>query len=310
MLPVKVVSKTDVTDRIAVFDLKIENGPVPEWSAGAHIDFDLGELGVKSYSLIRTPSSPSNLLRVAVQREENGLGGSKFMHHLLEGDTLNASKPKNDFPLKDDDKPVALIAGGIGVTPLISMATELHSEGRSFVLIYSGRSKDSMLYCDELQNAFASRVSIYCDDVNPMNLQNVFEQLAQHSVYVCGPKGMIEAAQQMASQVGISTKDVSVELFTSSKSDDADTDFEVEIKSSGQVVQVRAEETIIEALEAAGVDVMYDCQRGDCGICQVDVLEGEPDHKDVVLSQSEKENGNVMQICVSRAKSKRLVLDI
>ena len=129
-------------------------------------------------------------------------------------------------------------------------------------------------------------------------------------VYICGPKGMIDAARTAAADAGLADSQIHIELFTSPDAQTGDTAFEVEIKDSGAVYTIPPDKTIIEVLEEEGVDLMYDCQRGDCGICQTDVIEGTPDHRDVVLSQADKDAGNVMQICVSRAKSARLVLDL
>ena len=167
-----------------------------------------------------------------------------------------------------------------------------------------------MAYLTELNGTLGSKFSAYFDDRNPIGLAELVPSLKEHSIYICGPQGMIETARDLAETACISSEHIHVELFTGAASTSADTAFQVELASSGQIVEVRENQTIIEALELAGVDVMYDCQRGDCGICQTDVIDGVPDHRDVVLSQSERSGGKVMQICVSRALSPRLVLDL
>lgn len=233
------------------------------------------------------------------------------MHGLAVGQEVAATEPKNDFPLMGGDAPVLLLAGGIGITPMISMATELQAQGRDFTLHYTARTAARMGFGDALVDAFGDRVSLHFDDMVAIDLAAVMAAQAPGAqVYLCGPRGMIEAARGAAVDAGIAENAIHIELFTTLEAQDGDTAFEVEISDTGQVVTVAADQSIIEALEAAGVDVMYDCQRGDCGICQCDVISGTPDHRDFVLSDSEKAAGDVMQICVSRAKSDRLVLDI
>ena len=295
------------TDRISVFELT-GNGPLPGYTPGAHLDFDLGDAGTRSYSLIdwQTVDTPERYV-IGVQREDDGDGGSRHMHGLSVGDVLRASAPKNDFELGDNSGPVLLLAGGIGITPLISHATALKAARRDYALHYSGRSADVMAFENALKDAHGDALHLWYDDTKPLDLNATLTGLdpATH-LYVCGPKGMIEAAK---AATDLPDDQVHFELFTSAATQDDDGSFEVEI-NDGQVFTIPPGRTIIEVLEDAGVDLIYDCQRGDCGICQVDVVSGEPDHRDVVLSQAERDSGTVMQICVSRAKSPRLVLDI
>ncbi len=310
MLALRVTKITPLTDRITEFHFEnATGGALPTWSAGAHVDFETPQ-GVRSYSLLRWPDETPEFYRIAVQREETGDGGSVAMHALSEGQEIAAEVPKNDFELLNQGRPIALLAGGIGITPLISMAAALTEQGRDFVLHYAGRREDQMAYLTELSGTLGSKLTTYFDDRNPIGLAELVPSLKEHSIYICGPQGMIETARDLAETAGISSEHIHVELFTSAASTSADAAFQVELASSGQIVEVREDQTIIEALELAGVDVMYDCQRGDCGICQTDVIDGVPDHRDVVLSQSERSGGKVMQICVSRALSPRLVLDL
>ena len=287
-----------------------DGSALPAYEPGAHVDFDLGPSGTRSYSLIDWPQA-TGTLDVAVQREDAGQGGSKAMHGLAPGQTLTATGPKNDFPLDGNAGFSLLLAGGIGITPLISMATRLHASGQAFELHYSARTVSRMGFADCLKAAFGEAVKLYFDDAEPIDLAALMQKQSSGThVYICGPKGMIDAARSAASDAGIPDNAVHVELFSSPEPLDGDASFEVEVHGTGQVVTVGQNQTIIEALEEAGLDVMYDCQRGDCGICQTDVISGEPDHRDVVLSDAEKASGKVMQICVSRAKSARLVLDL
>lgn len=295
--------------RVMMFRSATDN-TLPDYTAGAHIEFDLAESGKRSYSLIDWPGV-ANQFTVAVQIEHAGDGGSQAMHAMAVGQTIETSLPKNNFPLVDSDAPVLLLAGGIGITPMISMATELQQQSRPFELHYTARNALRMGFADALSSAFGDAVSLYYDDTNPINLSMLMRsQAPETEVYLCGPRGLIDIARCMAIESGLSEESIHIELFTTPDSQQGDSAFEVEISSTGQIVMVAADQTIIEALESAGVDVMYDCQRGDCGICQCEVISGIPDHRDVVLSDAERDAGNVMQICVSRAKSPRLVIDI
>jgi len=279
-----------ITSRIKSFSLASADGSdLPDWSAGAHIDIETSA-GIRSYSLICWRANKAPCYQVAVQLEEFGDGGSQAMHNLKVKDTVAASTAKNDFSLVDTNRPALLLAGGIGVTPLISMATTLAAKNSPFNIHYTGRSHAEMAYVDELKAKHGDQFNSYFDDVNRLDLTKLM------------------AACTAAEAAGIEATQIHVELFSTPATASNDTAFEVEIADSGQVINVAAGQTIIEALEKAGLDVMYDCQRGDCGICQTDVVSGTPDHRDVVLSQSEKDSGKVMQICVSRSKTKRLVL--
>ncbi len=280
------------------------------YSAGAHIEFELGDTGKRRYSLVDWPSA-CDLYTVAVQREDTGDGGSQVMHKMSAGQTIEVELPKNNFSLVDSAEPVLLLAGGIGITPMISMATQLQKQSRTFQLHYRARDASRMGFADSLTEAFGDAVSLYLDDSNPLDVAALMRSQAPNTlVYLCGPRGMIDAARAAAVSAGLPESAIHIELFTTAEIQQGDTAFEVEISDSGQVVNVAANQTIIEALESAGIDVMYDCQRGDCGICQCDVISGIPDHRDVVLSDAERESGRVMQICVSRSKSPRLVIDI
>ena len=307
---------SDQTDRICEFRLVPSTDiTLPRWTAGAHIDVDLGEIGTRSYSLIDwegTTDEPSAYV-IAVQCEDAGDGGSKAMHTLTEGAVLRVGEPKNDFELTQETLPIYLLAGGIGVTPLISMAASLSADRREFQLHYACRSRSVAAYADILEEHFGDAVSLHADDVQALDLMHVAAKAAagKAHVYICGPKPMIEAARSAAEKAGIPAEKIHVELFsTPDAPESGDQPFEVEIQDTGQVFTIPPGQNIISVLNAAGIDLIYDCLRGDCGICQVDVIDGIPDHRDVVLTDAEKAKNDVMQICVSRAKTPRLVLDI
>ncbi|WP_420413952.1 PDR/VanB family oxidoreductase [Roseibium sp.] len=313
MPELKIQQIDTVTDRIKLFTLVAADGSdLAAYDAGAHIDFDLGSAGTRSYSLVdfETRATPVAAYHVAVQREDDGDGGSKAMHALSVGDTVSVTPPKNDFHLHVGTAPALLIAGGIGVTPIISFAAELKSRGAQFAFHYAARDASNCAFQTELESQFGDALTLWFDDQKMIELDRLIgEARPDTNIYCCGPKGMIEAVRERAEAAGFAKEQIHFELFASPASHDGDQPFEVEI-SDGRVFSVPADKTIVEVLEENGVDVMYDCARGDCGICQTDVVSGTPDHRDVVLSDAERASGEIMQICVSRAKSARLVLDI
>ncbi|WP_372610629.1 PDR/VanB family oxidoreductase [Aquicoccus sp.] len=300
-----------LTARISEFTLQAaDGGALPDWEAGAHIRVDV-DGGDRAYSLIRFAPQEDGAYRIAVQREDDGAGGSRFMHGLKEGDRIKAAPPKCDFPVAPGEAAV-LLAGGIGITPMISMAAELKAAGVPFELHYAGRIRGEMGFVDDLANRFGDALRVHCDDEeSALDLDAMIGALGERHLYICGPRGMIDAARGKAEAAGVPRARVHVELFdNASAAAGGDRAFEVEIASSGEVFTIPPGRSIIEVLEEGGMDLIHDCQRGDCGICQTEVISGEPDHRDVVLSEAERAEGKVMQICVSRAKSARLVLDL
>jgi ferredoxin-NADP reductase len=312
----KVASARMLTDAVRelVF-VRSDDGGLAGYAPGAHLKFQL-PAGERSYSLIDfepvSTDSGTSRYRFAVQLERQSTGGSRQMHDLAPGDEVLVSQPGNDFPLVPN-KPALLIAGGIGITPMISMATALSAQGIPFRFHYACRTSAAMAYRQELERAFGDHLALHFDDQpdTALNLQNLAASVgADEHVYVCGPKGMIEAVKSAMEAAGIAPDRIHFELFTSAAAQTGDVAFEVEVHATGEVFTVPPGKTIIEVLEAGGVDLIHDCLRGDCGICKTDIIDGIPDHRDVVLSDSEKAEGKVMQICVSRAKSARLVLDL
>jgi vanillate O-demethylase ferredoxin subunit len=194
------------------------------------------------------------------------------------------------------------------------MAAHLSRKERPFHFIYAGRTRGALALTDALLSLCEERLSLHYDDEpGRLDLAALLASAERHThIYVCGPAGMIEATRKAAAEAGFPETQIHFELFTSAPeaSDTAQTTFEVEARQSGKMVQVQPGQSIIDALEAAGVELLYDCRRGDCGVCRCDVIEGEPDHRDVVLTPEERASSKVMQICVSRSKTPRLVLDV
>lgn len=292
-----------------------DGGALPGWTPGAHVEVALPDGDLRPYSLVDldgTAAAPRRYV-LGVLREEGGRGGSRQMHALQPGDTVRVTPPKNSFALADGPEPALLIAGGIGITPILSMARALRDAGRPYLMVHAARSAAAMAFADHLRDIHGAALRLHHDDTagGPLALAPLMAEAAPGThLYVCGPRPMIEAARETAATAGFTPDRIHFELFETTGAQDGDAPFEVELASSGQVFTIAPGKTIIEVLEAEGIDLMYDCQRGDCGICQTEVLEGVPDHRDVVLTEAERAAGKLMQICVSRARSARLKLDL
>lgn len=310
-----VAASREIAERVREITLKAPDGAVlPPFSAGAHVEIHLPDGTTRPYSLVDldgTAMHPESYT-LGVLLETESTGGSRYMHGLQPGDRVTVSAPKNSFALTDSQTPALLVAGGIGITPIASMATALKAAGRPYRLIYAGRSAGAMGFADLLTTHHGEALTLHCDDAQgcPLPLEPLLKEAADSHLYICGPRGMIEAAREIAAANGFASDAVHFELFEQAAPQAGDQPFEVEIASTGQVFTVPADKTIIEALEAEGVDLIYDCQRGDCGICQTGLLEGEADHRDVVLTDAERAANTLIHICVSRARSARLKLDL
>lgn len=315
-LAFRVCAITNETPRVRAVVLEAIGGThLPDWAAGAHIRVKLPAGGDRPYSLVDLPAWRTGRHYVlGALLEEQSAGGSRYIHSLQVGDEVAATGPVNQFELKPGEGPALLLAGGIGITPLFSMAAALAANGRDFRLHYLGRSKGELAFLAELSSICGDRLTVHYDDAPPgrPDFSELIDALADNGdVYVCGPSPMIEAVKTAWALAGRPSGRLHYEVFAATPPPSAgDRAFEVEIKSTAQVVTVAPDQSIIDALEKAGVDVVYDCRRGDCGVCQTAVLDGVPEHRDVVLSDEEKASNKVMQICVSRAKSPRLVLDL
>lgn len=292
---------------------------LPAVEAGAHLKVHIPGLDEpRCYSLVLPDveacrhESPLEY-RLGVRLEPDGGGGSRHMHALAEGAALRAEGPRNDFPLEHTSGPVVLLAGGIGITPVLSMAATLAARGEAFQAHYCGASRSQMAYLDAFQVLAGANLSVHAADepAGRLDLVQWFEGLAPDSqVYVCGPQRLLDAVLTQARAQAWPSCQLHFELFDTAAPQAGDQPFEIELKQSGRVLLVPADQTIADVLEEAGCDPMYDCKRGECGVCTVDVLDGIPDHRDYFLSDAEKAAGKLIQICISRAKSPRLVLDL
>ena len=304
------------TPLIRSFVLSAADGSaLPEIDPGAHLRVALPDGRDRPYSLVALPElEAAGKWALGVRLEDPGQGGSRYMHGLVPGDRLRTSVPINNFPLAMDETEPMLIAGGIGVTPLVSMAARLARYDKPFAFHYAARSREHFAFLGELQGICGDRLSLHPDDEpdHALDIPALIASLPDETpIYVCGPAPMIDRVKTESAERGRDPAKLRYELFTPPLADpEGDTAFQVELKSTGQVFDIPPGKSIIEVLESGGVDLLYDCQRGDCGVCQTAVLQGLPDHRDAVLSDAERASNKLMQICVSRAKSPRLVLDL
>jgi vanillate O-demethylase ferredoxin subunit len=229
------------------------------------------------------------------------------------GDQLYILPPSNDFPLSPQDDNIVLLAGGIGVTPIASMAVALSQQGKRFVMHYTSRSRSLMAFQSELSSLLGDRLHLHFDDepANALSLADILDQYRpSQPIYCCGPRGMIDAAFSLARARGWPESALRSELFEEARPSAADKPFEVELAVSRKVLVVPPEKTLLEVLLEAGIFVPNDCRAGACGLCGVNVLAGEVDHRDDYLLDEDKAENRIIQTCVSRAKGARLVLDL
>lgn len=286
--------------------------PLPAWSAGAHVDLLLPSGLVRQYSLCGDPDDRRRL-RIAVLLEARGRGGSREVHGALRlGQRLAIRGPRNAFALGEG--PYLFVAGGIGITPILAMARAAERAGAQWQLLYGGRSRRSMAFIDELRALGGGRVEILpADEVGLLDLDAVVAaaRAGQH-VYSCGPAALLDALSTRFAAAGLQGQ-LHLERFAPAAPPPAATGegtLKVILARSGGEVLVEPGCTIMAALRAAGHTVASSCEQGVCGMCETRVLDGVPDHRDMLLSESERARGDVMMLCVSRAHTPTLTLDL
>lgn len=309
-LPLVVRALRPAADGVLAVDLGSPSGDeLPAWTPGAHVDVAPHPSILRQYSLCGDLDDRRRW-RVAVRRDDDGRGGSSYIHERVrEGDVVRVGLPRNHFPLATHDCHL-FVAGGIGITPILPMIRALEARGESWHLWYAGRSRRSMPFLGELLR-YDDRVEVFAADEG--RRLDVRQLLAAHrpgaGVYCCGPTGLVTAVQDACTSWPAGS--VHVERFSPLEVDPASSEaFEVSLERSGLTVEVPADKSILEVLEANGVQVPFSCREGICGSCETFVVEGEPEHHDSVLSESERCAGESMMLCVSRAASPRLVLDL
>jgi len=286
--------------------------PLPRWSPGAHVDLVAGGFRRK-YSLCGSQDDTGSYL-IAILREAEGRGGSRHFHdHLRAGDEVHIAGPRNHFRLDEGAGGYRLVAGGIGITPILAMADRLKALGRPYRLHYCGADRAAMTFLDRVRRDHGAALSLHVsDEGSRMDLAAELADIgAGEQVYACGPERMLDALQELAR--GWPDGTLHVEYFTSAESalDPArEHAFELVLADSDLTVAVAADQTVYDALRSAGIDIQTDCGEGLCGTCEARVIEGEIDHRDRVLTKAERARGDRMMTCCSRAKGRRLVLGL
>jgi vanillate O-demethylase ferredoxin subunit len=317
LLQVRVARKTVEAEGICSFELvATDDRPLPSFSAGSHIDVQLPGGLTRQYSLCNDPTESHRYL-IGVLDDPASRGGSRAMHQQVgEGDLLQISPPRNHFALAHDAGRHLLLAGGIGVTPILCMAERLARTGAAFEMHYATRSPARTAFRARIAaSSFAERVHFHFDDGDAAQKLDLAALLgsprAGEHVYVCGPKGFMDAVLGTARDAGWPEAQLHYEFFGAEVSPSAgDGAFEVQLASSGRVIPIAADQTVARALEEAGVIVPTSCEQGVCGTCLTRVLDGEIDHKDLYLTPEEQAANDQFLPCCSRAKSARLVLDL
>jgi len=316
-LTLRVRARKHEAESICSFELeRVDAQELPPFSAGAHIDVHVAPGLVRQYSLCGDPSERS-FWRIGVLLEPASRGGSSGMHATVTaGTVLRVSPPKNLFELVDDAAHSVLIAGGIGVTPILAMAWQLQRQGRSFELHYCARSPERMAFREEMRtSAFADRTRTYFNDAALAPFDAVAALRAAPPgahLYVCGPTGFMEHVLTSARSAGWSEERLHREHFAAAEVMDqaGDLPFRLHLHRTGTTLDVPAEVSALQVLLEHGVDVNYSCEAGICGSCMTGVLEGTPDHRDTCLMDTERAANKVFTPCCSRSKTPTLVLDL
>ena len=306
----KVVSKETVAQGIYLFELRHPDGaPLPAFTAGSHLTVQVPSGVRRNYSLCSDPAH-TTLYQIAVKRDEAGRGGSMSMADDVQvGQWLSVSAPRNNFVLAERARDFIFVAGGIGITPILSMMRHLKSTGRGRLkLYYCTRDAAGTAFLDTLTQEFPGQIDIHHDygDMNQaLDLWPVFERPTSAHVYCCGPKGLMDSVQDMSGHwpsgsVHFESFGVDAKAWADNKP------FSVRLQKSGVSIEVSAEQTILEALRAGGCRVPSSCESGTCGSCKTGLLAGEVEHRDMVLSESER--ANHIMVCVSRAIAGELML--
>lgn len=314
---VRVARKRAEALDICSLDLVAEPGHcLPAFSAGAHIDVHLAPGLVRQYSLCNPPGE-TDRYQIAVLRDASSRGGSQAVHDAVaEGSTLHISTPRNHFPLALEAAHHLLLAGGIGITPLLAMAEQLSRDGASFELHHASRTRERTAFVERMAaSPFAHRVHHHFDDGDAAQKLQIAALLQQAKpgthLYTCGPQGFMDAVLGTARAQGWPESRLHAEFFSAAPVDTSgDGSFELEIASTGQVIVVGADQTALAALQAAGLDIPMSCEQGVCGTCLTGVKAGTPDHRDLYLTPEEKAGNDQFLPCCSRACSARLVLEL
>ncbi|MFF1831337.1 PDR/VanB family oxidoreductase [Paenarthrobacter sp. NPDC058040] len=315
-IEVRVIASRREAESVTSFELRRpDEGPLPAWAPGAHIDVHLPSGTIRQYSLCGDPGNTTSY-RIAVLELPQGRGGSVEVHRELRpGRTITIGAPRDNFSLTEAEHYV-FVAGGIGITPLLPMIHEVHRRGVPWKLVYGARSLEHFAFLTELASLDPESVELHSQDTNGHpDLGAIVEASHGALVYTCGPSGLMDALTEHMERAG-RLHELRLERFAPAApaapaaAEETSGAFDLELKRSGLTVGVQADQTVLEAVRAAGVNHPSSCEMGFCGTCEVKVLCGTIDHRDDLLTEDERSQGDMMMICVSRSKSPTLVLDI
>jgi phthalate 4,5-dioxygenase reductase subunit len=305
-----VASRRELTPTIAEFTLiPADGGTLPDYAAGAHITVQTPSGAMRRYSLVGPGDHPERYV-IAVKKEPESRGGSQSMHEeAIEGTELLVEPPENEFALKDAPK-YLLIAGGIGVTPIYAMARELAGKDKPFRIIYCTRSAAESAYLEEMKAEFGDKLLVHHDGGDRDKAYDFWDHFAEPQnmhVYCCGPKPLMEEIKAISGhwpEGRVNFEDFKpVEVIRPD-----DIEFEVELAKSAKTITVPADRSILEAIRDNGLPTVSSCESGTCGTCKTRLISGDVDHRDMVLMDDEKDD--YIMICVSRARSGYLVIDL
>jgi vanillate O-demethylase ferredoxin subunit len=309
----RIARTEDIAPTIRLFEIEVEGGAEP-WQPGAHLGVRVlcdGRKEDRHYSLLDLGSDDGRY-RIAVRRADSGLGGSRYMWALAAGDTVEITRPQDDFELELDAPAYVMLAGGIGVTPLLSMARKVSRRGTPLEFHYAVRNRADAVFAELLREWLGDRLYLHVSaegtrlDVAAL----VAGSRVDAELYLCGPVGMLDSARAAWRVAGRAPEKLRFESFGSG-GHYANQSFTVSLPRYGVELEVPAQQSLLSAIEEAGIEVLSGCRRGECGLCAVDVLACDTslDHRDVFLSSGEKGEGKRMCSCVSRPVGGRLVID-
>jgi vanillate O-demethylase ferredoxin subunit len=318
MIAVRITKKTVVAEKICSFELvAIDNRSLPPFSAGSHIDVHLPGGLIRQYSLCNGSGGADRYV-IGVLRDPQSRGGSIAMHEIEEGEEIVISEPRNHFSLTPRAQHSLLIAGGIGVTPLLCMAEQLADEGASFELHYCARTDRKIAFKDRLKMAhLADHTFLHLDDADESQRFDARATLNRSHgsdvhVYTCGPGPFIDMVLNTARGCGYQENQLHREYFSAEVQSISaeDQSFEIQIASSGKTIFVDAGTTVVSALAAHGINLPVSCEQGVCGTCVTRILEGVPLHRDVYMTDAERAANDQFTPCCSRSRTPVLVLDL
>lgn len=309
----KIEQETETVKRFHLYP--VDQKPLPAFTGGSHITTLIkngNDVIERQYSLISHPVDRSQYA-ISIRRDDNSRGGSVFWHdHVKEGDRLEISFPKNHFPLSYQAKHHVFYAAGIGITPFLTMMADLQAEGKTFELHYAAKTKELCTFYDYLNEKYPGQCTFYFSrgekpaKMTPESMMN--HRIGSH-VYFCGPVSMVSQYREAARAYGYPEKSIHFELFAAAV-EGPQHPFVVELANSNTLLEVSSEQTLLDALLNAGIDAPYSCKVGGCGSCEIEIVNGEVDHRDLFFKDEERKERNSILTCCSRAKKGKLVINL